>query len=403
MRSIFAVLMIVAIAAIPASAQVIVKGGGMDRNPTVLFKGVSGSQQMSSQVLSDLRFCGWFDVVESGSSDYVVSGSSSGNALKLDLANAAGVGITSVNASGEAVDMASHKAVDAILKYLFKIDGVCRTKIVFCAEVGPTKKEIYVCDFDGRNFKKLTNNNTLSVEPVWSPNGKSVIYSFYGRSYTDLVELDLTTNRSRHLTQFPGLNAGGRISPDGSRVALVLSKDNQVDLYTRSVNGTDLRRLTKDKAVEASPCWSPDGSRICYVSDGGNAGRPSLYVMPASGGSATRLQTVGSEAVSPSWSKDNKIAYSAKLGNYTVAVLDLEGTAGISGGARSTGSIRGMSGVIVSKGGDWEGPSWAPDCRQVVCAQGRELHVVDTWTGKTRKLVGGASKVSLPDWSNILY
>jgi len=368
-----------------------VKKSGGDKNPTLCFKGVSGNQQLSNEVASDLKMCGWFDVVNDGSADFVVNGAASGNSLSLNFANAAGVTITTVSATGESADVASHKAVDAILKFNFKVEGICRTKIVFSAEVGPAKKEIYICDFDGTNFKKLTNNNALSVEPVWSPNGRSVIYSYIGKCDTDLIELDLASNRSRRLAQFPGLNAGGKLSPSCANVALILSKDNQIDLYTRSVNGTDLKRLTNDKGVEASPCWSPDGGKICFVSDNGNTGRPNLYMIGAGGGSARRMPTVGSEAVSPSWAKDNRIAYSAKLGNYAIAILDISGT--------STHK----TGVVVSDGGDWKCPAWAPDNRHVVAEHNGGLWVVDTWTGKSHQILGGKSKVALPDWSGILY
>jgi TolB protein len=376
------------------AADVVVSGQGKDRNPTVLFKGVSGNPQMSAQVGRDLAMCGWFDVVNGGSADFVVSGSSSGNAVNLTFANSAGVPLQNFSATGNGVDMASHKAVDAILNYNFKIDGICRTKIVFSAQTAAGQKEIYMCDFDGQNFKPVSNDGMIAVEPVWSPKGDSVIYCVLAKGGAFLIEKNLASNRSRRLAQFPGFNGGGRISPNGSTVALVLSLGGQLDLYTRGVEGGDLRRLTSNKAVEASPCWNPAGSQICFVSDNGIVGRPNLYVIGANGGDFRKLPGIGSENVTPSWSKDNRIVYSAKLGNYTLAVMDLSGKS-----THLTGNVFEKSKL----GGNWKSPSWAPDNRHVVCERNGELWVVDTWLGKARMLVNGRSKVAGPDWSEILY
>jgi TolB protein len=109
------------------------------------------------------------------------------------------------------------------------------------------------------------------------------------------------------------------------------------------------------------------------------------------GGATVKLSTQGSEAVSPSWSSDNKIAYSAKMGDYTIAILDLSG--------KEAGK------TVVNAAGNWESPSWAPDARHIVCTRtsggNSALFVVDTWTGRTRQLIGGKMNTVLPSWSGI--
>lgn len=374
-----------------AFAQVDVSVSGKKGNDTLVFRGFQGSEDMRRQVERDLRNCGWFDLLQSGVSTFMVTGKSSGTSLELTLTDGAGVKLVSVRTYGMTVADASHKAVDGLLKFIYKVEALCDTKIAFTAEISPLQKEIYICDYDGTNFKRITYNRGLSLDPVWSPGGQTIVYSYIGNAFTTLMEHHVRNGKSRQLAKFNGLNAGGAISPDGSRIALVLSKDNQVDLYVRATNGGSLRRLTRDKAVEASPCWSPDGSKICYVSDSGY-GRPRLHVISANGGAPVRLPGVlGSESVSPDWSGDGKIVYTGRVGNYSVCIADPAGAA--------EKEPRQKVGIITNRGGDWESPSWAPDNRHVVCSHNGGLYVIDTWSGKTRQIVGGRSKCTLPDWS----
>ena len=373
------------------SAQVEVSISGKKGDDSLVFQNFNGSAEMRSQVERDLRNCGWFEIQQRGVANFIVSGSSSGNQVTLVLSDGAGAEITRVTARGATPAEASHRAVDALLKFIYKVDGICSSKIVFTAEISPGQKEVYICDYDGRNFKRITRNRGLSLDPVWSPDGRSIVYSYIGKAYTVLMQHDIRSGKARQLAKFKGLNAGGAISPDGAYVALVLSKDNQVDLYVRPLNGGTLRRLTRDKAVEASPCWSPDGRSICYVSDAGT-GRPRRYIISVSGGRPRRLSgSFASESVSPSWGKDGKITYSGKAGNFSVFVADPNGVA-----ARTP---RQQLGQITRTGGDWESPSWAPDNRHLVCSHNGGLFIVDTWTGKSRQIVGGKSKCTLPDWS----
>lgn len=360
-----------------------------DRNPTLMYKDITGNPELSKLIRSDLKFCGWFDLVGSGA-EYFITGAAAGNQVQMVVANGNGTTLFTVNSPiTQNLRTAAHKAVDAILNKKFNIPGICSTKIAFAGETQPGKKEIFICDFDGQNISQLTNSNSLSVEPDWIPRRDSIVYTLYSKMFTNIVELDVPSKRSRNLAQFPGLNSGAAISPNGNVMALILSRDNQVELYIKSFSGKEFQRLTNDISVEASPCWSPAGDKICYVSD--KSSRPGLYVIDSRGGASVKLPTIGTEAVSPSWSADNKIAYSAKNGSYTIAVLDLSG--------KEAGK------TVVNASGDWESPSWAPDSRHVVCSRklggSSSLYVVDTWTGKARQLLGGKMNIVLPSWSGI--
>ena len=195
-------------------AQVVVRGDGKFENPTLVFHGVPGDSQLTNYVMSDFINCGWYKVLRSGKSDFIVKGRLYGTTLVLDVTNGAGSPLYSVRVTGPDQRKVSQTAVDAILKKEFGVEGICRTKIVFSAETNRNQREIYVCDFDGRNIRRLTANATLSIEPSWHPDGRSIIYNQYLLSSTPLVQFDIFHNRSRALSHHRGINSG-RISPDG--------------------------------------------------------------------------------------------------------------------------------------------------------------------------------------------
>ncbi len=377
---------------VSVKGQVVVAKRATSGNLTIIYRGVSGNNKLSSMLGSDLHKCGWFNITTGGKVDYNISGKYVGQNLTVSVSNGKynNINLTmQIPATGNQ-SWIIHKMVDAILKKLFAIDGICSSSIAFTGEITNGIKEIYICDFDGSNVTRITHANTLSVEPDWSPSSQNLVYTMYGKSSTHIVERDLKKGRSRRLAVFDGLNAGAAISPSGQKMTLILSKDGKVDMYIKSLVNWKLRRLTNNTYAEASPCWSIDEKQICYTS--GRGGRPKLYIMNNDGTNIKRIPTIGVEAVSPDWSTDNKIVYASKLGrNYSIAYIDLNGTR--------------KGGNITNGAGDWENPSWAPDNRHIVCSRtlnGTEsLYIVDTWTGKFHKLLQSKMRLSLPSWSNI--
>ncbi len=389
MKKIYLLLLLLSPLALSAQERIRIQKTAHTENPTLYIRGITGDKTLSANFAKNLKNCGWFDISADTKADYLASGSVAGSELNVNIHRRNGSSVMGFRLPVNTKDPAltTRKAVDYILKKLFNIKGICTSKIIFCAEVKPGYKEIYICNYDGSGVRKITSNRTLSVEPDWEPGQKRIVYTMYSNMYTDIIEYDLPSRRSRRLIQFPGLNAGAAVSPDGQYFAVILSKDGTVDLYIKSINRKFMKRLTKSTSSESSPSWSPLGAKLCYVSDVSRS--PRLYVVNVAGGRITKLPTLGTEAVSPDWSADNKIIYSAKMGkNYAICIMDMKG--------------REPARTIIAAAGDWESPSWAPDNRHVVASRklnGRsDIYVIDTWTGKARRILAGKIPFSAPSW-----
>lgn len=380
-----------------AQGGIVVTADAKNANPTLIFTGGLSDHALSAKILSDLQRCDWFNVLKSGTATYHVSAKGNLQDFTVTVSNSAGATMHTIPIKGiKNVDTAAHTAVDMVLNKLFGIPGICRSKIVFSAYISPKNREIYVCDFDGSNIKKLTSFNTLCVHPVWAPDGKSVIYSIYEGSSVNLVQQNFELG-FRRLTKRGGVNGIGSLSPDGKTLATILARNNQVDLYVRPTESDDSKfvRLTNGKPLESSPCWSPDGKKLCFVSDGTN-GRPVLFMTDLAGGRATQIAgLVGSERVSPSWSSDNRIAYSAKIGGgYELCIAKLNAD------CKSAKMEQiGVKGKDTFQGED---PSWAPDNRHVVLTMKDGLYMIDTKLGTKYKLISGGRKLGQSKWSPIL-
>lgn len=373
------------------SAQVTVVKSAADINPLVYFGGVAGDTQFSNYVKTSLAKCGWFDLTQNqNEAKYRISGSANGNILTITVSGVSSFTLSMTKESD--LKWAAFKMVDAILQKIFNVPGICATKMAFVVQLGKTK-EIYTCDFDGSNAVQITNNRDLSLEPSWGVANKLLVYTWYHRSYTDIVGYDFSTRQTHRFAAFPGLNSSASVSPNAKYIAIILSKDKQVGLYIKELQGNRLKKVTNNTAVSYSPTWSPDGRYVCFVSDS-YLGRPSLYVYDVISEKTDRLYSEGSEALTPDWSPimGDRIVYSAKIGGeYLLSVYD----------------IKSRQNTIVNTniGGSWFKPSWAPDGRHVICSRRSgyksTLCVVDTWTGKARLLLNSKMDLSSPSWSKL--
>ena len=393
-KSFFRVLALTAVLTFVSKvgAEIVVsKVSGRDyKNPTLFIKGITGDAEVAKVATNDLKICGWFDMAKSAAeADYVISGVASSGSLQLSLTGAGAKSFVITQPLSTNRDHCVHKGVDMLLNKLFGIPGICASRIAFSVKSGKAKN-IYIADFDGRNIQQITRHTSLCVEAEWSPDARTLVYTMYGNSNTDIIQTIVNPLSSRMLVRMPGLNSGASISPNGQTMALVASREKQVDLYIKPVNGSSMTRLTNSNAVEASPCWSHDSSKICFVSDLGSR-RPHLFIIGVGGGSPQMLPTIGEEAVAPHMSSNGSIVYSCKMGaHYTLSIISKDPKV--------------PSGVIVNQAGDWESPCWGPDNRHVICARNNgsssTLYIVDTWTMKTRLYLSGYD-MTYPSWSNV--
>ena len=247
-----------------------------------------------------------------------------------------------------------HRFADEVVLQLTGKRGIAETQVAFLGQEN-SSKEVYLVDFDGYNLKKLTDDNTVTLSPAWSPDGKWIIYTSYAAHNPDLIMINTSGENRQTLHRLPGLNAAPAWSPDMQKIALVLSRDQNSEIYLLK-KSRSLERLTRHFNIDTSPTWSPDGKKIAFTSDRSGAGAPQIYIMDAEkgdGDKVTRISFGSSYNDNPSWSPDgDKIAYTSRVGKkFQIRVYDLNAH---------------KSQVVTTGSGSSEQPSWSPDGRFVI-------------------------------------
>ncbi len=265
--------------------------------------------------------------------------------------------------------------------------GIFESSIAFVS-TGPGNKEIYVCEFDGYNPRRITSNDVIDMSPAWSSDGQWLAYTSYRKGKPDLYLQHMTENRGVVFDR-PGVNISPEWRPGRFELAASLSFSGDQEIYLLAGTGKIIRQLTKSWDIDISPTFSPDGKRIGFVSKRG--GTPQIYVMDIASGHTERLTFEGGYNTTPEWSPvGDKIAYSSMdNGHFQIRVVDA-GTKEI---------VR-----LTENQGDNESPAWAPDGSLIAfsstCEGGKAKIYVMTAAGTDQKrLLTLPGEQTSPAWS----
>jgi TolB protein len=266
--------------------------------------------------------------------------------------------------------------------------GVFGSKIAFVS-TGSGSKELYTCDFDGVNPKKITAHKKITIFPAWSSDGKWMAYTTYVNDKPDIFIRQLGGN-GRVVIDEQGTNMTPAWAPGRFELAASLSLSGNQEIYLLTGKGKIIKRITRNWAADLSPTWSPDGKKIAFVS--GRSGSPQIYVQELDSGRVERVTFEGNYNTQPKWSPvGNKLVYThttAETGLSDIFVIDMEDLEPI----RLTGQA-----------GDNESPAWSPDGSLIVFSSTREgptrLYVMTAYGTDQRKLLSLPGEQSNPGWS----
>jgi Tol biopolymer transport system component len=113
---------------------------------------------------------------------------------------------------------------------------------------------------------------TVPADPRLSPDGARIVYSLTTtdreskRTSSQLWLCDVNGANARRLTASGERNRGGRWSPDGRFIAFISDRVRRNGIFVLPVaEPGEAREVTRDAGEIVDIAWSPDGRRIAYV------------------------------------------------------------------------------------------------------------------------------------------
>jgi len=189
------------------------------------------------------------------------------------------------------------------------------------------------------------------------------------------------------VTVHEGTSMSVGVSPDGRTLAI----DMQGSIWTLPSSGGTATRITDLFNDARQPTWSPDGTWITFFAyrDGGY----DVWAVAPDGSNQHKLTWGPFDDREPIWSHDGtRIAFSSDRGDalgsdYNIWTLDA-----LSGELRQ----------VTKNAADDYMPSWSPDDKEIAFASAREdgqsVWAINVATGAERKLSSAGGRVDAPSW-----
>jgi TolB protein len=151
--------------------------------------------------------------------------------------------------------------------------------------------EIYRCDLDGKNVKRLTNSLGYDGGPFVSWDSSKVVFrrgvpknAAEEKEYKDLLKQDLVRptkleiwvmdpdgRNQKRVTNLGCASFAPFMHPDGKRIIFSSNygdpQGREFDLYVINVDGTGLQRITFAKDFDGFPMFSRDGKKLIWASN----------------------------------------------------------------------------------------------------------------------------------------
>jgi len=164
--------------------------------------------------------------------------------------------------------------------------------------------EIYVTKMDGSDPINLTNHPADDWDPNWSPDGSMIAFVSEREGNPEIYVMSSSDGKNlRRLTENETIDEQPAWWQDATsdHIAFVSYRDGNAEVYLMDSDGSHPVKLTDNLAEDKHPTWSPDGSQIAFTSN--RDGDREIFVMGADGSNPTNLTDNSVDDWAPHWGR----------------------------------------------------------------------------------------------------
>ncbi len=274
--------------------------------------------------------------------------------------------------------------------------GHFNSQIVYTSETGTFRKrikKISMIDFDGENYRNLTDGSEMVLTPIFSKRRDEIYFLRYFQGRPQIFSLNTKTLRSQKVGGFRGTTLAPNVNPKTpDRILLTAIVDGNSDIHEFNIAENFAKKLTKSPAIDTTASYSPDGNSLVFVSD--REGSQQLYTMNIETLSLTKISNGEGSYSKPMWSPDGRsIAFTKqKNGKFFVGTMNINGR----------GEKLLTSAYLV------EGARWSPNGRYLIYSKKRtpygqesipRIFIIDILTGYEHQIQTPPNEGATdPDW-----
>jgi Tol biopolymer transport system component len=137
---------------------------------------------------------------------------------------------------------------------------------------------------DGR---RLTSGMAMDRQPVYSPDGKSVMFSSNRGGTLDLWEVSVESGEMHRVTDDPDDDWDPEYGPDGQSIVWCSSRSGAFEIWGARRDGSAPRQLSRDSLDAENPQITPDNRSVLYSS--AHPAKAGLWRIPVAGGEGELL------------------------------------------------------------------------------------------------------------------
>jgi len=152
--------------------------------------------------------------------------------------------------------------------------------------------------------RSLTSGLAIDRQPVYSPDGKSVMFSSNRGGTLDLWEASVETGEVHRVTDDPEDDWDPDYSPDGQSIFWCSNRSGAFEIWTARRDGSAPRQVSRDSLDAENPSVSPDELWVIYSS--ANPAKAGLWRLRVDGGEGEHL--IRSTTLIPDLSPDGRYA-----------------------------------------------------------------------------------------------